>query len=385
MKNFKSFLAFISLTNVMCYAGVLENFVNFDISQWETEYTSNSVSYKIDTDVNCVDNKCLILELPAGYNLTGPVNGINIKSKQKFHYGEYIVRMKSAKTINQVEGVVSAFFTYFNDYWTNPVNYTDINNNGISDNSEIDIELLSAEPQVIYMTIWTDYDEVGDTPRFRKVTRKLNVATGDIYETPVGKEDTYDLEYKGKIDTPYNDFNHTQNFYEYSFIWSSNSVRFYLTINNNKIILWEFNREHMIPKNPAYIMCNLWHNSTHWHNNQQTLPPSTNVFAKFDYIIFNETTLNSIPVKEQYILDSKNNFINFGKVKEVKIFDITQNLVITLTDVYANLIKEEPSEYSEKIWYGKDYNGKKVKSGVYLYQIEDIKNNYKIGRILVLR
>lgn len=364
-----------------------DNFVSFNSGDWSVEVGSSVLTYGIAFDSNCLDNYCLELRMPSGYNLSGPAKGINILSRVRYGYGRYRVRMKSAYG-GEDAGVVSAFFTYFNDYWSNSTNFTDLNNNGISDNSEIDIELLSREPTVIYMTVWTDYDEVGGTVRFRKITRKINLATGDIYQTPYNKENTYELErLQERFQPTILDFNHTQNFYEYSFEWSSSSVKFYVTISGTEILLWDMDRKELVPKNEAYIMVNLWHNSTQWDNGQLALAPSVNCVMKVDKISFCEIDKEVLTtVKNNYILylnKPNHNIVSFGKVREVKIFDVKGNLIRTIIDPPSIYNLYDRSKYSEKLWDGKDKNGKYVVTGIYLYQVED--ESIRIGTILVLK
>jgi len=50
-------------------------------------------------------------------------------------------------------------------------------------NSEIDFEWLIANPQLIYLTAWTDCQEKNGVEDFRKIWRIINLATGKIYST----------------------------------------------------------------------------------------------------------------------------------------------------------------------------------------------------------
>ncbi|MCX7957052.1 MAG: family 16 glycosylhydrolase [Endomicrobia bacterium] len=381
-------LIFVFLFTHYLFSDFIENFLSFD--NWDINVGSTTLTYKITFDTSCLDSYCLELNLPLGYNLSGPNKGINVVSRNKYSYGKYKVRMRSAYG-GENAGVVSAFFTYFNDYWQYPTNFTDTNKNGISDNSEIDIEFLSKEPSTIYMTVWTDYDEVGGSSRFRKVTRKINLSTGEIFQTPFGKEHTYELIKLSQTFQPvFSNFNHTQNFYEYSFEWSSTTIKFYITIFNLEVLLWEVSGENLIPKNEAYIMANIWHNNIHWDNGAAALAPSINCSMKVDKIEFlsieKSKKDNYVYDKKNYILylnEKENSSVNFGKIREVKIFDIKGNLVRTIIDPLGIYNLYDKTKYSEKVWDGRNKDGKYVTTGVYLYQAED--ENVITGSVLVIK
>src|SRR5690606_38896628 len=68
-------------------------------------------------------------------------------------------------------GVVTGTFTYSS-------NHADENGNGLPDNDEIDIEVLCAQPHVVWLTIWTDYD--GATGAVRKISRAIDMRTGKV-------------------------------------------------------------------------------------------------------------------------------------------------------------------------------------------------------------
>ena len=110
------------------------------------------------------------LFLPKGVAPT-PNFGPELVSNKYYYYGNYEARIKTANCSDDPNaGVVSGFFTYFNDG-------TDKNGNKIPDNSEIDFEWLCAEPNVIYLTMYTDYRNGID---LRKVTREIDIATGEV-------------------------------------------------------------------------------------------------------------------------------------------------------------------------------------------------------------
>ncbi len=235
---------------------------------------------KSDKDAN--DKKVIRLVYPAGHSIAGPPQGPNLESKRLCHFGIYSARIKSAGG-NPDEGVVSGFFTYFNDIWSNPSSPTDLNRNGISDNSEIDFEFLAAEPETIYLSIWTDYQD----EKFLKVTRKINMRTGEIGETPKGKENLYDLKpVEEKLAKTIPEYDHSKIFYEYSFEWRSDSVKYYILNDGEKILLWDFKRAEFIPQNPAHLCFNVWHNQNHWHISKPASPPKADAVFSIDRVSF---------------------------------------------------------------------------------------------------
>lgn len=55
-------------------------------------------------------------------------------------------------------GAVVGFYTYYNDKYGS-AQTPDINGNGVPDNSEIDFEWLIANPRIVNMTAYTDFDD----------------------------------------------------------------------------------------------------------------------------------------------------------------------------------------------------------------------------------
>ncbi|MCX8029865.1 MAG: hypothetical protein N2712_07730, partial [Brevinematales bacterium] len=176
---------------------------------------------------------------------------------------------------------------------------------------------------------------------------------------------------------------HSLRYYEYGFWWSSSSVRFFICIDGEEKELWNFERSDLIPTNYSNIIVNLWHNDVHWDNGTKANPPSVDCVLKIDWIEYKDFK-KPIELKKEYILNLREpdkSIINFGKVREVKICDINGRLIKTLFQ-HSEYLAETSCE--EKIWDGKDLRGRIVKSGVYIYQIE---NNGEIftGKILVIK
>lgn len=229
------------------------------------------------------DSAAALLTLPAAASLTepaptGPGGGSHLKSFERTQYGTYWTRLQSA-ACSTTEGVVSAFFLYYNDG-------ADENGNGLIDNTEIDVELLCAEPDSIYMSVWTDYQGEAGEEEFLKVTRKVNLRTGAISETKVGDEGSYFLTPVGSLDFTLPAFDPSAQFYKIGFTWEEAKVRFFLSDGEFEYELWEMTRAERVPQRPANIFFNLWHNSTHWDGSGDTEYPAAGASYYVDWFAY---------------------------------------------------------------------------------------------------
>jgi hypothetical protein len=173
-----------------------------------------------------------------------------------FSYGTYRMRVKLASCAPGEE-VVNGLFTYFNDG-------TDHDHDGIIDNSEIDIEILCGTPDVAFLTVWTDYD--GTTDTFRKLTRAIDFATGDLWDSPNDHE--YGLDKTGNdpaLHLP--TFLDSDHFVELGFQWSATGVRYFATINGQEKTIWDMHDAAHVPTLPGAVMFNVWHPGEHWFGN----------------------------------------------------------------------------------------------------------------------
>ncbi|HEY1012120.1 MAG TPA: glycoside hydrolase family 16 protein [Herpetosiphonaceae bacterium] len=212
------------------------------------------------TDVAADDDKILRLQIGAGQP-ANPGNGANIISKQTYHYGTYEARLKTAACPTS-EGVINGFFTYAN-------NGGDTNGNGLPDNSEIDFEWLCAEPQSIYLTLWTDYNPANDESR--RVFRKINLATGRIeytrYSTNFGGAytDLTGAEASPSTVPAIPGYSSASAYYTYGFTWTETSITLWIVnpANGQRITLWDYRGPSArITKVPAAFMANLWHTNS---------------------------------------------------------------------------------------------------------------------------
>lgn len=187
----------------------------------------------------------------------GPGFATQISTVEPLGYGVYRTRVKPAACASGEE-LVNGIFVYAND------GTTDANHNGMIDNNEIDIEILCGEPQLLWMTIWTDYDEVAG---FRKVSRVIDFETGNAYQTKAGKEGTYEIGSTpvATLDAAKRpDFSLTADFLEMGFEWRADTIRYFIVLDGVNVTLWTCTDSTLIPQPPAAFMLNLWHTDAHW-------------------------------------------------------------------------------------------------------------------------
>ncbi|HYF63639.1 MAG TPA: glycoside hydrolase family 16 protein, partial [Herpetosiphonaceae bacterium] len=225
-KTFLSLLVLFSLfvahTTIYAAPAFTEQF-NRDLSlspfTWSSTSSTASGTSNV-ADAQAGDGRALKLSIAAG-QAPFPGAGSNLQSKELHHYGTYETRLKTADCAAN-EGVINGFFTFQNG--------GDSNANGLPDNSEIDFEWLCAQPEVIFMTLWTDYN--GATDESRRVYREVNLATGQInytrYATTFGGAYT-DLSSSPTENQPTTiqaipGYDSSAAYYEYGFTWTETSV-----------------------------------------------------------------------------------------------------------------------------------------------------------------
>jgi hypothetical protein len=188
------------------------------------------------------------------YDRVGPPYASELATvRDDFHFGTYRMRARLAACAPGEE-VVNGLFTYFNDG-------TDHDNDGLPDNSEIDLEILCGTPDVVFLSVWTDYDI--DEDRFRKWTRAIDFATGTVWESPA--DDTHDLVLVGvqpALVRP--GFLAPHHFVELGFEWRTDRVRYFAVVDGAELPLWELTGAARVPQLPATLIFNVWHPAEHW-------------------------------------------------------------------------------------------------------------------------
>src|SRR5262249_4739687 len=146
-------------------------------------------------------------------------------------------------------------FTYFNDG-------SDSDGDGLTDNDEIDIEILCGQPNYISLTSWIDYDDA--TGDFRKWSRVVDTATGDVLESV--SDDSYDLAKVGnQPELRHPGFPDAGAYYELGFDWEPTSIRFFLVVDGQEQTLWDFTNPALVPQHEAPFLFNVWHPGEHWY------------------------------------------------------------------------------------------------------------------------
>ena len=180
-----------------------------------------------------------------------------IASARRFGFGTYRTRLQFG-ACSPNEETVNATLGYFADE-------TDANQNGITDDEEIDIQVLCGTPGRVFLTVFTDY-QLPSAPggeQFRKLSRAIDFATGDVFDTPASDSDTYT-----KTDNvaawvrP--ELFAANAFYVAGFEWHAQSLRFFLQIDGAEQTLWTLSDPERIPQRPVSFTYNLWHPDSHW-------------------------------------------------------------------------------------------------------------------------
>ena len=181
----------------------------------------------------------------------GAGRGPEIISKKFTHFGKYATRIKvpDVRDVQPDVGAVVGYFTYHMDA-----------EQGLS---EIDIEWLIADPEIIYVGTWTGFRD-----SLRRIGRTINLAKGIIYSTTtrVGHNgERSDL--TGAQDQPdaipaITDYDASSRFYTYGFDWFPDHLRWW-TIHPetaDTLVLWDYRGSQMgIPQNPSIYRLNFWH------------------------------------------------------------------------------------------------------------------------------
>jgi len=296
---------------------------------------------KVEWQTKIEDGILKIAMNPA--DTAGAWQGPNYASKDFTHYGRYSLRVRipCAKSQPNV-GAVVGFYTYYNDQWGTELP-EDINGNGLFDNSEIDIEWLIADPQIIYLTAWTDYDERNGT-RFGKIGRIINMATGQIHSTRfehtwgVGVNLTGEAENSPATIRAIPNFDASRDFYTYGFDWRPDNIRWWI-INpedeKDTIVLWDYKGpKERITQKPARYSFNFWH-TNNWPvvgKPNSTQAPTDTFWVEFDWIKYEKLTDIPTSIENNRRNDSRrNNRRTQANILSVQRF--SQNTLIKFDDL----------------------------------------------------
>lgn len=213
------------------------------------------------SDAGAKDGKALNLTIPAGAG-SSPGNAAEVASKEQFLYGSFSSRVKTADCSAQPNtGAVTGIFTYGNDG-------TDQDGDGLTDNSEIDVEVLCARPDVVNLTIYTDYED--STAKSQRVSRIIDLKAGKVISTCYYTDFSGNCVevLSGKQASPATvpaiaGFDSSKSYNDYKIGWTKDSVKFTLTDSSGKeSVLWDYQGPaERIPNRPASYLVNFWHTS----------------------------------------------------------------------------------------------------------------------------
>lgn len=191
-------------------------------------------------------------------------------------YGRYEVAARFPECGTNEE-LVSGIFTYFNDG-------SDEDEDGVSDNSEIDIEHLCGDPKFLWFTVWTDY-QGAPTEQFARTSRLIDMRTGAVQQTELGGTSWGGLSPAGSIDgLALADFPNPDVYYHLGFEWTASAVRYFLIHEGREIELWTLEGTDYVPQRPAEFLINLWHPGEHWSKAGAADFPANDATLRLDWV-----------------------------------------------------------------------------------------------------
>jgi hypothetical protein len=213
-----------------------------------------------------------------GGDSVGPDYVTQISTRERFGFGTLRTRVNFGGC-SGTEEVVQAVLGYFSDG-------ADSDNNGITDDIEIDLQVTCGTPHLVYLSVFTDYQATASGARFRKLGHIVELSTGAEYDSPSDDSDTYvpsginSALAKPALAT-------TNSYYELGYERHRASVRFFLNDGASDLTLWTLTDAAHVPQQPIYLMYNLWHPDSHWFPNSEAADfPSSDVVMKLDWIRF---------------------------------------------------------------------------------------------------
>lgn len=296
-------------------------------------------------DPGATDGKVLQLVFPAGDLHNHPTDGPTVKTNQEYSFGTFRARMKAVKC-KQDEGVVSAFFTYYDEGPT------------ADDYSEIDFEILGASSYIVYMTVWARYVSDSD---FKATVRAVNLATGEYWET---NRPSYNYKENPRFPThgflrqgaPIPGYDASTDYYEYGFTWLQNSVDFFVVDTHGNVIdLWPTPPDVPVPTHPARLCLEVWHpgppvppdtRDTSWTpldkpDGTAVKPPSTDAVFRVDRVEYNSESLGAIGNGLYWLQNDQNKADyswSYGSTENVGITSLS-----TLAFLNVGILNEEIS------------------------------------------
>lgn len=180
-----------------------------------------------------------------------------IETLQFFRYGTFEARVQFPSCAPGEE-IASAVFMYFRDG-------RDVDDNGLTDLHELDLHVLCGTPSFIVLTAWSDYDAQpdGGAETFLMLSRAVDTATGDVYDTSAPGERAY-VKTGAAPELAQPGFPAAGAFYDVGIEWLPARVRFFIVLGGAERTLWTVTDARYVPQVPLPMMFNVWHPSTHW-------------------------------------------------------------------------------------------------------------------------
>ncbi len=177
-----------------------------------------------------------------------------IESPRQFGFGVYRARVTFG-ACQPNEEVVSAALGFLSDG-------TDANQNGLTDDEEIDLQVICGARQRLYLTVFTDYE--ASSGEFRKLSRLIDFGTGEVFDTKAPDDDTF-VKAPPVAAWVRPELFGTDTFYVVGYEWHASSLRFFLELDGREQTLWTLSDAERVPQRPVTFLFNLWHPDTHWY------------------------------------------------------------------------------------------------------------------------
>ncbi|HMA94394.1 MAG TPA: hypothetical protein VKP30_17000 [Polyangiaceae bacterium] len=228
---------------------------------WTVETALSNASARFgQTDSAARDGKVVSLTFPgdaskSAADAVGPAYVTQLETLGQFAFGTLRTRVKFG-ACGPNEETIQSILGYFSDG-------SDSDQDGLTDDIEIDLQIACSSPGFVYLTVFTDYDQTAGSERFRKLSHIVDFATGTEYDSLADNSDEFvptgvrpSLVRPGLVNA--------NSYYELGFTWQSDAVRFFLVDGAEELTLWNLNDAAHVPQHPIHLMYNLWHPDSHW-------------------------------------------------------------------------------------------------------------------------
>lgn len=207
----------------------------------------------------------------------GPVYATQLATEQRFHFGTFRTRLSFGRCAPNEEAVM-AFLGFWNDG-------SDADGDGIVDDLEINVQVLCSDPSKLFLTVFTDYEEE-PARRFRKLSRLIDFASGELFDTPASDSESLELVPRDEalvIAAPFA----ADTFQELGFTWRADSLHFFLRVDGVDRTLWTLLGSERVPQRPVQVMYNSWHPESHWYAPQASADfPANDVIFRVDWLSY---------------------------------------------------------------------------------------------------